>query len=62
MKTGRTVEEPGLYLSECCDEERVFDLGDTFQRCPRCLNLCNWEFEAEFVTPDTQDETNGIAA
>jgi hypothetical protein len=62
MKTGQTVEELGVYLSECCDEERVFDVGDTFQRCPRCLSLCEWEFEAEVVADETHNETNGFAA
>jgi hypothetical protein len=43
MKTGNDVRELGLYSSECCLQEILFDAGDSFSRCPRCSNLCDWE-------------------
>ena len=62
MKTGETVETLGLYISECCDEEATFDVGDTFLRCPRCQYACDWEFESEVDSGDNRDPDNGIAA
>lgn len=43
MKTGQNVREVGLYASECCVEEKSFHEEDSFSRCPRCLQLCEWE-------------------
>jgi hypothetical protein len=43
MKTGQDVHESGLYASECCVHERLFDEGDSFTRCPQCSRLCEWE-------------------
>lgn len=34
MKTSEEARELGLYASECCSEELIFDRGDTFVRCP----------------------------
>jgi hypothetical protein len=62
MKTGQTVEEPGLYSTECCSTEFVFDVGDTLSRCPRCQHLCEWECEDEFVSPEDSERLNGMAA
>lgn len=50
MKTSEDVHDLGLYASECCGEELVFDSGDTFSRCPRCLHLCEWELVEPLVT------------
>lgn len=61
MKTGQTVEELGLYSTECCSAELVFDVGDTFSHCPRCQQLCKWEYEDEFVGVDPE-RLNGTAA
>jgi hypothetical protein len=47
MKTGNTAEQTGLYSSECCDYEAVFDKGDTLPRCPRCQSLTVWDFADE---------------
>ena len=62
MKTGTTVEEPGLYSTECCSKEFVFDVGDTFSRCPRCKHLCEWEYEDEAIAPQSSERLNGTAA
>ena len=62
MKTGETVTDLGLYTSECCSEELVFDTGDMFSRCPRCLRLCLWEMEEEIVAIDEFEHLNGAAA
>jgi|GEM_PF-4974854 len=43
MKTGESVLELGLYASECCLQEALFDKGDSFSRCPRCSNVSAWE-------------------
>jgi len=43
MNTGRDVQRPGLYSSDCCGWERTFDKGDSFCRCPACSQLCEWE-------------------
>jgi len=50
MKTGEDVRKLGLYSSECCMEEMVFDARSTFTRCPHCWELCRWEMVEE-VTP-----------
>ena len=62
MKTGQTVDELGLYCSECCSVELTFDVGDTFVRCPQCQHLCVWELEDEVVMAGEQERENGIAA
>jgi hypothetical protein len=43
VKTGQDVHELGLYSSDCCLQETLFDKDDSFSRCPRCLRLCEWE-------------------
>jgi hypothetical protein len=50
MRTSEDVLELGVYTSECCNQELVFDVGDTFCRCPRCASLCNWDLESR-ITP-----------
>jgi hypothetical protein len=55
MQTGQTVDEPGLYSTECCSTELIFAAGDTFCRCPQCQHLCVWEFEYELVTSGDLD-------
>ena len=42
MRTGETVTDLGLYATECCSEELIFDMGDQFAKCPRCQKLCIW--------------------
>jgi hypothetical protein len=49
MRTSEDVYELGLYISECCGEEFIFDGGDTFRRCPRCQHLCNWDLESKIT-------------
>ena len=45
MKTGEETLELGLYTSDCCSAELVFEKDDTFSRCPRCRSLCIWEID-----------------
>ena len=62
MKTSETVTDLGLYTSECCNVELIFDMGDTFLRCPQCGQLCSWELEEEVLTQDEFEQINGVAA
>ena len=62
MKTGNTVMDLGLYASECCSADLIFEMGDTFLRCPQCNHLCDWELEEEIVSQDEFERVNGIAA
>ena len=55
MKTSETVKELGLYASECCGEEVIFDEGDTFSRCTGCMGLCEWDM-VDVVVPWTELE------
>jgi hypothetical protein len=50
MRTSEDVLELGLYTSDCCNQELIFDVGDTFCRCPTCESLCNWQLESR-ITP-----------
>ena len=52
MRTSETVEHLGLYTSDCCNQELIFDIGDTFCRCPQCHSLCDWELGEEIVPTD----------
>jgi hypothetical protein len=55
MKTTENVLEMGLYSSDCCNHERIFTTLEVFQRCPKCLSLCEWEM-AETVTDSRELE------
>ena len=52
MKTGQPVTGLGLYISECCGAELIFDTGDLFLNCPQCSRLCLWALEEEIVSQD----------
>ena len=52
MRTSEDVRRSGLYAAECCGEELVFYKHDTFWRCPRCYNLCQWELIERALSPD----------
>jgi hypothetical protein len=43
-KTAEAVSKTGVYTPECCNVERFFEKGSTFQRCPKCERLTAWEF------------------
>ena len=43
MRTGQDVKEPGLYVSECCNEEVELAKDASFPRCSRCSSLTVWE-------------------
>ena len=62
MKTGERVNDLGLYASECCGEELIFDADDTLLRCPRCSRLCLWDMEEQILTHDEFERVNGLAA
>jgi hypothetical protein len=49
MKTSEDVFELGLYSNDCCNQELIFDKGDTFWRCPRCHGLCGWELDSKIT-------------
>jgi hypothetical protein len=61
-RTGETAEQLGLYSSECCNVELIFDSGDTFTRCPRCLGLCVWDFDSEVVSCEELEGARRTAA
>ena len=52
MRTSEDAGRSGLYASGCCGEELVFCKHDTFWRCPRCHNLCEWELVESALSPD----------
>lgn len=52
MRTGEDVKELGLYSSECCLQDILFDTGDSFSRCPRCSKLTAWERVDDTLTSD----------
>jgi hypothetical protein len=57
MKTGEDVLQQGWYASRCCGYEQTFDKQATFQRCPACDCLCEWELgETELVQKKTKRE------
>jgi len=43
MKTGLDVLESGLYVSECCLEEKWLEKDEIFPRCWICKGLTEWE-------------------
>jgi hypothetical protein len=43
MNTGKDAQFSGLYSTDCCDWEQVFEKGDNLCRCPACAGLCEWE-------------------
>jgi len=43
MKTGSDVVETGLYVSECCLEEKWLEKDQSFPRCWICKSLTRWE-------------------
>lgn len=62
MRTSEETKELGLYSSDCCSEELIFDKGDTFCRCPRCKSLCKWDHVEALVLMDDLEEVMAQAA
>jgi hypothetical protein len=62
MKTSEDVRELGLYSSDCCGEELIFDVNDTLIRCPKCEGLCLWAIEEILVHPDELEAEASKAA
>jgi hypothetical protein len=56
MKTSENAPELGLYTSECCNVELIFDKGDTLCRCPRCEHLCRWDLQEPVTLPEETKE------
>ena len=62
METGQTVDVLGLYSTECCNEELIFDFGDVFSLCPQCRRVCEWDIEEELFTIAELERRNRQAA
>jgi len=62
METSQTVSDLGLYISECCRAELIFDTGDLFLKCPRCSRHCVWELEEEIIGYEEFERLYGVAA
>ncbi len=58
MKTGQDVRELGLYASDCCLQELLFQPNDSFSRCPRCMRLCEWELVDSVVAWDEMEDVD----
>jgi hypothetical protein len=61
MKTGQDVRQLGLYVSECCLQEILFDKNGSFRRCPRCGQLCEWELVDAVMSGQEIAERNSNA-
>ncbi len=57
MRTGENAPELGLYISNCCDYEAIFDLNDCLTRCMKCSSLCLWDLEEKLVSMDELEAT-----
>ena len=42
-RTSEDVTKSGLYTPDCCNVEMFFEKGKTFQRCPKCERLTDWQ-------------------
>jgi hypothetical protein len=62
MKTGQTVTDLGLYASDCCSTELIFETGDVFSMCPQCAHRCLWQLKEEIVALEELDRLDGLAA
>jgi len=58
MKTGRDVHEFGLYVSDCCLQELIFNRNESFSRCPQCSQLCEWELVDTVVSAQQIGDQN----
>jgi hypothetical protein len=62
MRTGEDVRELGLYISDCCNQEVIFDFNDSFTRCPKCQGLCWWDLDEKLVSWDDLETLEREAA
>jgi hypothetical protein len=62
MRTGDSVEGLGVYASDCCGHEAIFEQEDWFPRCPECQRLCKWKLVASVMTMGETGETDEDAA
>jgi hypothetical protein len=62
METSQTVKDLGLYISECCSAELIFDTGDLFLKCPHCSRSCAWDLEEEIVSYEEFERLHSAAA
>jgi len=61
MKTWQQSTRLGLYASDCCSEELIFDVGDTFCRCLKCVNSCQWELVSKLTRAPLESEVGAAA-
>jgi hypothetical protein len=61
-RTSEDVSVMGLYSSNCCGEELIFQVNDTFTRCPKCEGLCTWELVEELILAGELDAETPKAA
>ena len=52
----------GLYSSDCCGAELIFDTGDEFLRCPECDRLCGWDLEEVLLSQEEFERITRVAA
>jgi len=62
MKTSDDALELALYVNDCCNQELIFDFGDTFSRCPKCQRLCAWELESRLTDVVAVDSEGDVPA
>jgi hypothetical protein len=62
MKTAQLVRQLGIYASDCCINEVLFDVNDRYSRCPKCSRLCGWEFVEKVFSWHEMDDLESIAA
>ena len=52
MRSDERAISLGLYASDCCSAELIFDTGDEFLQCPECGRPCEWDLEEVLVSQD----------
>jgi hypothetical protein len=62
METNDKAISLGLYSSDCCSAELIFDTGDEFLRCPECACPCSWDLEEVLLSQDEFEKITGVAA
>jgi len=62
MKTSERVRQLALYASACCMDEVLYDVNDSFMRCPKCERLCRWDFVEQVYSWQDLDDLELKAA
>jgi hypothetical protein len=50
MRTGESVRQSGVYISDCCDDEMIFQVNDCFSDCSKCARVCWWDLEKPLIS------------